>query len=81
VPSGCTRTAATIAAALRALPVRSAILDGEGVIRGPGGVSDFDRMRAVFGRRAPAAREVTLGGGREAVRRYWAGPCASLLRS
>jgi ATP-dependent DNA ligase len=41
----------TIAAALRALPVRSAILDGEGVICGPDSVSDFDRMRAVFGRK------------------------------
>ena len=40
-----------IAAALRALPVRSAILDGEGVICGPDGVSDFDRMRAVFSRK------------------------------
>ena len=39
------------AAALRALPVRSAIFDGEGVICGPDGVSDFDRMRAVFGRK------------------------------
>ena len=27
------------------------ILDGEGVICGPDGVSDFDRMRAVFGRK------------------------------
>ena len=41
----------TIAAALRALPVRSVILDGEGVICGPDGASDFDRMRAVFGRK------------------------------
>ena len=40
-----------IAAALRTLPVRSVILDGEGVICGPDGVSDFDRMRAVFGRK------------------------------
>ena len=40
-----------ITAALRALPVRSVILDGEGVICGPDGVSDFDRMRAVFGRK------------------------------
>ena len=40
-----------IAAALRALPVRSVILDGEGVICGPDGASDFDRMRAVFGRK------------------------------
>jgi bifunctional non-homologous end joining protein LigD len=27
------------------------IRDGEGVIRGPDGVSDFDRMRAVFSRK------------------------------
>ena len=40
-----------IAAALRTLPVRSVILDGEGVICGPDGVSDFDRMRAVFSRK------------------------------
>jgi bifunctional non-homologous end joining protein LigD len=40
-----------VAAALRALPVRSVILDGEGVICGADGVSDFDRMRAVFGRK------------------------------
>ena len=41
-----------IAAALRTLPVRSVILDGEGVICGPDGVSDFDRIRAVFSRKA-----------------------------
>jgi bifunctional non-homologous end joining protein LigD len=40
-----------IAAALRALPVCSAILDGEGVICGPDGVTDFDRLRAVFSHR------------------------------
>jgi bifunctional non-homologous end joining protein LigD len=40
-----------IAAALRTLPVRSVILDGEGVICGSDGVSDFGRMRAVFGRK------------------------------
>jgi bifunctional non-homologous end joining protein LigD len=27
------------------------ILDGEGVICGPDGISDFDRMRAMFGRK------------------------------
>jgi bifunctional non-homologous end joining protein LigD len=41
----------TIAAALRALPVRSVILDSEGVICGPDGVSDFDRMRGMVGRK------------------------------
>jgi bifunctional non-homologous end joining protein LigD len=40
-----------IVAAPRALPIRSVILDGEGVIYGPDGVSDFDRTRAVFGRK------------------------------
>jgi len=38
-----------IADAMQALPVRSAVLDGEGVICGPDGKSDFDAMRAVFG--------------------------------
>jgi bifunctional non-homologous end joining protein LigD len=33
-----------------ALPVRSVTIDGEAVICGPDGKSDFDRMRAVFGR-------------------------------
>jgi bifunctional non-homologous end joining protein LigD len=40
-----------IAATLRTLPVRSVILDGEGVIWGPDGAPDFDRMRAVFSRK------------------------------
>src|SRR5262249_9000219 len=39
-----------IAEAMRALPVTSAVLDGEGVICGRDGKSDFDAMRAVFGR-------------------------------
>jgi bifunctional non-homologous end joining protein LigD len=37
-----------IVAALRALPIRSVIVDGEGVICGPDGASDFDRLRACF---------------------------------
>jgi hypothetical protein len=45
----------TVVAAVRALPVRSAIIDGEGVICGPDGRTDFDRMReppqAEFGTR------------------------------
>jgi bifunctional non-homologous end joining protein LigD len=41
----------TIAAALLELPIRSVILYGEGVICGPDGVSDFDRMRVVFRRK------------------------------
>ena len=40
----------TIADALRVLPVTSATLDGEGVICGPDGKSDFDRMRACLSR-------------------------------
>jgi ATP-dependent DNA ligase len=45
-----------IAEAMRALPVTSVTLDGEVVICGSDGVSQFDRMRAVFSR----------GGSREA---------------
>src|SRR5271166_2665227 len=43
---------ATITEALQALPVRSVVLDGEGVICGPDGKSDFDRMRACFSRQS-----------------------------
>jgi ATP-dependent DNA ligase len=32
-----------------------AILDGEGVICGPDGVSDFDRMRGMFSRKGAIA--------------------------
>jgi bifunctional non-homologous end joining protein LigD len=39
-----------IVEAMRALPNTSATLDGEVVICGPDGVSDFDKMRAVFSR-------------------------------
>ena len=54
-----------IAAALRTLPVRSVILDGEGVICGPDGVSDFDRMRAVFRRKgSPDVRGGAANGSR-----------------
>ena len=45
-----------ITAALKSLPVRSVVLDGEGVICGRDGKSDFDRMRACFSRQgAPEA--------------------------
>ena len=45
-----------ITEALLALPVRSVVLDGEGVICGPDGKSEFDRMRVCFGRQgAPEA--------------------------
>jgi hypothetical protein len=40
-----------IVEAMRSLPVRSVIIDGEVVICGADGVSQFDRLRAVFGRR------------------------------
>ena len=40
----------SIVNALLALPVRSAVLDGEGVICGTDGKSDFDQMRACFSR-------------------------------
>ena len=36
--------------AMQGLPVRSVVIDGEGVICGPDGKSDFDAMRAVFSR-------------------------------
>jgi bifunctional non-homologous end joining protein LigD len=39
-----------IAEALQALRVKSATIDGEGVVCGEGGVSDFDRLRAAVGR-------------------------------
>ena len=39
-----------IAAALTALRVKSVTLDGEGVVCGADGVSDFDRLRAAVGR-------------------------------
>jgi bifunctional non-homologous end joining protein LigD len=46
----------TIVKALLALPVRSVVLDGEGVICGRDGKSEFDRMRACFSRQgAPEA--------------------------
>ena len=41
-----------IARALTALRVKSVTLDGEGVVCRADGVSQFDRMRAVFGRLA-----------------------------
>jgi bifunctional non-homologous end joining protein LigD len=43
--------APAIAEALLALNVRSVTIDGEGVVCGPGGVTDFDRLRAAMGRK------------------------------
>lgn len=47
-----------IAEALAALPVKSLILDGEGVACGPNGIADFDRLRAAVGRKG--SREAFL---------------------
>jgi bifunctional non-homologous end joining protein LigD len=47
-----------VVAAMRALPVTSVTLDGEIVICGRDGVSDFDKMPAVFGRQG--SREAFL---------------------
>ena len=45
-----------ITEAMKALPVRSVVLDGEGVVCGRDGKSEFDRMRACFSRQgAPEA--------------------------
>jgi ATP-dependent DNA ligase len=44
--------------ALRALPVTSVTLDGEGVVCRPDGVSDFDQLRAAVSRRS--SREAFL---------------------
>jgi bifunctional non-homologous end joining protein LigD len=43
--------APAIAEALQALPVRSITLDGEGVVCGPDGTTDFNRLRAAMGRK------------------------------
>ena len=43
----CATADPAITEALQALPVRSVTIDGEGVICGPNGRSDFDRLRAV----------------------------------
>ena len=46
----------TIVKAMLALPVRSVVLDGEGVICGPDGKSEFEEMHACFSRHgAPEA--------------------------
>ena len=43
--------APAIADALLALNVQSVTIDGEGVVCGPDGVTDFDRLRAAMGRK------------------------------
>jgi ATP-dependent DNA ligase len=40
-----------IAEALMSLKVRSVTIDGEGVVCGPDGVTDFNRLRAALGRK------------------------------
>jgi bifunctional non-homologous end joining protein LigD len=47
----CTERVPAIAEALRALPVTSVTLDGEGVVCDPDGVTDFDLLRATLGHR------------------------------
>jgi bifunctional non-homologous end joining protein LigD len=43
--------APAIAEGLLALKVRSVTIDGEGVVCGPNGLTDFDRLRAAMGRK------------------------------
>ena len=43
--------APAIVEALMALNIRSVTIDGEGVVCGPDGVTDFDRLRAAMGRK------------------------------
>ena len=70
---------------MQALPVRSVMLDGEGVICGSDGKSDFDRMRACFSRQG--AREAFLYAfdlleldGRDLRNESWAGRRDALVR-
>jgi ATP-dependent DNA ligase len=74
-----------IAEAMRALPVTSVVIDGEGVICGPDGKSDFDRMRVVFSRQG--SREAFLYAfdllqfdGRDLRNEPWAARRAALAR-
>jgi bifunctional non-homologous end joining protein LigD len=46
-----TERAPLIAEALLALKVKSVTIDGEGVVCGPDGVTDFNRLRAALGRK------------------------------
>jgi bifunctional non-homologous end joining protein LigD len=73
-----------IADAMQALPVRSAVLDGEGVICSPEGKSDFNAMRACFSRNgAPEAFLYAFGllelDGRDLRTRPWAARPAALV--
>src|SRR5262245_1202711 len=71
-----------IAEALGRLRVKSVTIDGEGVVCGPDGVSDFDRLRAAVGRlgsRDAFRIDIRWGAGAdpESNRRY----AENLLRS
>jgi bifunctional non-homologous end joining protein LigD len=75
----------TITAALQTLPVRSVVLDGEGVICGADGKSEFDRMRACFSRQgAPQAFlhafDVLELDGRDLRNEPWAHRRATLMQ-
>ncbi len=68
-----------ITEAMRAPPVRSVVLDGEGVICGTDGKSDFDRMRACFSRNgAPEAFLYAFDVGRDMRTEPWARRRAAL---
>jgi bifunctional non-homologous end joining protein LigD len=74
-----------ITEAMQSLPVRSVVLDGEGVICGADGKSDFDRMRACFSRHgAPEAFlyafDVLELDGQAMRTRSWAARRAALVR-
>jgi ATP dependent DNA ligase domain len=62
-----------IADALTALRVTSTTLDGEGVVCGPDGVADFDRLRAAVGRKGSitGGSLITLPGGRRERRVFY----------
>ena len=74
-----------IVEAMQALPVKSAAIDGEGVICGRDGKSDFDRMRACFSRHgAPEAFLYAfdlLDYGRDLRGEPWARRRAALAKS
>jgi bifunctional non-homologous end joining protein LigD len=73
-----------ITEAMQSLPVRSVVLDGEDVICGADGKSDFDRMRACFSRQgAPEAFlyafDVLKLDGQDMRARSWAARRAALV--
>jgi bifunctional non-homologous end joining protein LigD len=81
--------APVIAEALLALNVRSVTIDGEGVVCGPDGVTDFNRLRAALGRKGSrqaflyAFDVLEAGHGQDLRREPWEtrrATLASLLR-